>query len=72
MDLSGQWNFELDPHDQGLEANWFTRKLAQTIQLPGSLQSQGYGDEISVDTPWTGSIVDQSWFTEERYAPHDQ
>ena len=41
MDLSGQWNFELDPHDQGLEANWFTRKLAQTIQLPGSLQSQG-------------------------------
>ncbi|MFN2150674.1 MAG: sugar-binding domain-containing protein, partial [Anaerolineales bacterium] len=72
MDLSGQWNFELDPHDQGLEANWFTRKLAQTIQLPGSLQSQGYGDEISVDTPWTGSIVDQSWFTEERYAPYRQ
>ena len=72
MNLSGQWNFELDPNDRGIDEEWFERKLTDTIQLPGSLQAQGYGEEISMETPWTGGIVDRTWFDEARYAPYRQ
>ncbi|MFO7167640.1 MAG: glycoside hydrolase family 2 TIM barrel-domain containing protein [Chloroflexota bacterium] len=68
MDLSGTWLFELDPGDVGVDERWFERRLAQRIELPGALQAQGYGDEITPETKWTGSIVDRSWFTEERFA----
>ncbi|HWQ12152.1 MAG TPA: glycoside hydrolase family 2 TIM barrel-domain containing protein [Roseiflexaceae bacterium] len=70
MDLSGTWSFRLDPQDVGIAERWFERSLDGTIQLPGSLQAQGYGDEVRVDTPWTGGIIDRSWFTEPRYAPY--
>ncbi|NWG19836.1 MAG: glycoside hydrolase [Chloroflexi bacterium] len=68
MDLSGSWSFQLDPADIGLKEAWHRKILAHQLELPGSLQAQGFGDDVSVDTPWTGGIVDRSWFTEERYA----
>lgn len=52
---------------------WFRRDLpegALDISLPGSLQHQGLVEEITLDTPWTGGIVDRSFFTEDRYAPY--
>ncbi len=70
MDLSGEWSFELDPDDRGRADAWYSRRLRDTLRLPGSLQAQGFGEEISVDTKWTGSIVDDSWFREPRYAPY--
>jgi hypothetical protein len=70
MDLSGPWSFQLDPQDAGVAERWFERSFDGTIQLPGSLQAQGHGDDVSVDTPWTGGIIDRSWFTEPRYAPY--
>jgi hypothetical protein len=70
MDLSGAWAFELDPDDRGLSEAWYQHVLAQALHLPGSLESQGFGEEISVDTEWTGSIFDRSWFTEPRFAPY--
>jgi hypothetical protein len=65
--LAGEWRFEIDRGDVGLGERWFERELEQTIRLPGSLQEQGYGNEISVDTQWTGNIIDQSWFTAPEY-----
>src|SRR5512144_1109008 len=71
IDLAGVWRFELDPEDQGLVGGWGEgRLLSREITLPGALQSQGFGDEISVDTRWTGQIVDRSFFTSPRYAPY--
>jgi hypothetical protein len=70
MNLSGTWSFALDPADVGVAERWFARSLSDEIQLPGSLQAQGYGDEVSVDTQWVGGIIDRSWFTEERYAQY--
>jgi hypothetical protein len=70
MDLSGTWTFELDPDDQGIAESWHRRTLHDTLHLPGSLQAQGFGQDISVDTEWTGSIFDDSWFTEPRYEPY--
>jgi hypothetical protein len=72
MDLSGTWAFELDPEDRGLAEGWHTRTLTHAIQLPGCLQAQGYGYDISVDTPWTGDIHYQAWFTEARYERYRQ
>lgn len=60
--LEGVWNLamgESRPSD-----------YPDQIQLPGSLQMQGFGDSVTVDTPWTGQIVDRSWYTDERYAPY--
>ena len=72
MDLSGKWSFQLDPEDKGINEQWYKHSLAGSIYLPGSLQTQGLGEEVSVDTQWTGQIVDRSYFTDERYAPYRQ
>ncbi len=72
MDLSGQWSFQLDPQDRGIDEQWYNHSLTDTINLPGSLQAQGFGEEVGVDTQWTGQIVDRSYFTDERYAPYRQ
>ncbi len=72
ISLAGPWRFALDRKDAGIQERWFERTLPDQLTLPGSLQEQGFGDDISVDTPWTGSIKDRSWFTAERYAPYRQ
>jgi GH18 family chitinase len=68
--LSGVWRFEVDPSDEGLAAFWEKRTLAERIRLPGVLQAQGFGEDITVDTRWTGEIVDRSFFTSPRYEPY--
>jgi hypothetical protein len=73
LDLSGQWRCILDPNAVGELEQWFRHGLPGdpvAVSLPGSIQHQGIGDPVAIDTPWTGSIVDRSWFTEERYAPY--
>ncbi|MCL3852722.1 beta-galactosidase, partial [Parabacteroides sp. GYB001] len=65
--LQGQWRFALDPNDRGLTEQWYTRSLSDTIHLPGSLQEQGYGNDIGIETPWTGWVVDKSWYNAPQY-----
>ena len=72
ISLGGTWSFRLDRSDAGEREKWFEQTLPEKIKLPGSLPAQGVGDEPSVDTKWTGSIVDRSWFTEPEYAPYRQ
>jgi len=72
ISLAGQWRFQLDRTDVGINDQWFTRKLDGTIRLPGSLPEQGIGDDISTNTHWTGDIVDDSWFTASEYAKYRQ
>jgi hypothetical protein len=74
IDLSGRWAFALDRADVGIQERWQGKALDASIKLPGSLQEQGFGDEISMDTPWTllwpAGKRDQSWHTSDRYAPY--
>lgn len=72
LDLAGTWTYRLDPDSVGEMQQWFASDLtnAGEVSLPGSLQQQGIGDPVTVDTAWTGSIIDQSFFTEDRYAPY--
>lgn len=68
IDLSGTWQFAVDPSDRGVLEKWFNQPLKDHITLPGSMTSNGKGDDISVATPWTGGIVDSSFFTKPEYA----
>ena len=70
LDLSGDWAFQLDPKDEGLAAKWSERNLPDKIKLPGCLPAQGIGDDVTVNTKWTGGIVDRSWFTAPEYAKY--
>lgn len=65
--LEGEWQFALDPHNRGLEQQWQKRTLAGVILLPGSLQEQGYGNDVDVKTQWTGWVVDKSWYNSPAY-----
>ena len=67
IDLSGEWRFALDRGNSGMDKNWYNQSLPDRIKLPGILQSQGYGDEISTRTPWVLSLYDRSWFDREEY-----
>lgn len=70
LSLAGTWRFRLDRANAGLAERWFARKLAQTVALPGNLPAQGIGDDVTVETKWTGEIVDRSYFTAPQYAPY--
>ena len=72
ISLVGQWSFKLDPKDAGQQEKWYAGKLDDSIKLPGSTAENSFGDDLSVDTKWTGQIVDKSWFTEDKYAKYRQ
>ena len=72
VSLAGEWGFQLDPKDVGEEDKWFDKDLPLRIKLPGSTVEGGFGDDISVETEWTGDIVDRSWYTEKRYEKYRQ
>jgi len=72
ISLAGRWSFKLDPNNVGQQEKWYIGKLADSIKLPGSTAQNGYGDDPSVDTQWTGQIVDKSWFTEDKYEKYRQ
>ena len=72
IDLSGEWAFAIDPGDVGIGEQWYNKPLGEKVNLPGSLQEQGYGEDVAVNTKWTGQIVDNSWYNAEKYAPYRQ
>lgn len=72
IDLSGEWLFQMDSSDNGENQQWFTKTLNDKILLPGSMTTNGKGNDITLNTPWTGSIVDSSWFFKPEYAKYRQ
>lgn len=70
LPLAGEWRFALDRSDSGLKENWSGKNLPDKIQLPGILEAQGYGDEISITTPWVLSLYDRNWFLRQEYAAY--
>jgi len=72
ISLSGEWRFQLDPEGRGLEERWFESDLPDTIALPGSTAENGYGEDISADTRWTGRILSRSWHRDARFEKYRQ
>lgn len=62
ISLKGTWRFQLDSEDIGIKQKWYLLKLSDSIKLPGSMRDNDKGYELSVDTKWTGSIYDSSWY----------
>ena len=72
ISLHGTWRFAMDTADVGIRDQWFQQKLDEHIILPGSMAENNKGFEVSLETQWTGQIIDRSWYTDEKYAPYRQ
>jgi hypothetical protein len=72
ISLAGDWHFETDRNDAGIQEKWFNKKLSDNIKLPGSMLTNGKGDEVTIKTKWTGSIYDSSWFFNPRMEKYRQ
>ena len=73
IDLSGEWQFQIDSLDQGIKEQWFTKKLFESVQLPGSMAENGKGNDITLDTHWTGSMWNDSlWYKDSKYSKYRQ
>ncbi len=70
INLAGTWKFAMDPNDKGRSEEWFNRMLPEIIELPGSMSTNDKGDKISLNTKWTGQIVDSSYFKNQEYAKY--
>lgn len=70
LPLAGEWHFTIDRDDQGISHKWYLGLPAETILLPGSMTTAGKGDEINIDTPWTGQVHDSVWFKNDEYAKY--
>ena len=72
ISLAGEWKFSIDSLDQGVGRQWYRNELTETVILPGSMAENGKGYEVTVNTDWTGDIVDRSYFTDKRYEKYRQ
>lgn len=52
ISLAGQWQFGTGE----------TENYTDKITLPGSMLTNGKGDDVSVRTPWVGSLYDSSFY----------
>ncbi|MEJ2883183.1 exo-beta-1,4-galactosidase [Pedobacter sp. GR22-6] len=68
ISLKGKWRFKMDAHDLGEKEKWFSTKLPESVNLPGSMAENLKGDDITLKTKWTGSIYDSSWYFNPRLA----
>ncbi|MCM1489762.1 MAG: beta-glucuronidase [Muribaculum sp.] len=60
IDLSGQWQFGYGD----------AKIYNDVISLPGSMLTNGKGNDVGTHTKWTGSLYDQSYYYAEMYAPY--
>lgn len=70
INLSGEWSFKIDPHNKGIVEKWFSKSTNEIVKLPGSMAENDKGYKVDVNTQWTGSIFDSSWFFDEKYAKY--
>jgi hypothetical protein len=67
IDLSGEWHFAVDPNDEGITGKWYSGQLKEVVTLPGSMNSNGKGDDVNLQTEWTGQILDSTFFKSPAY-----
>lgn len=85
-DLSGEWQFKMDPENQGIKNSWFTSQFSDVLNLPGCMQEQGYGNipdsemrwwrnDQAVDTknfPWLKDYKNKENFKTQRFLVPDR
>lgn len=63
IDLSGTWQFATQQSAKII-------RYKQSIELPGSMLSNGLGNDVTVETQWTSSLYDSSYFFNPKMAPY--
>ena len=58
IDLSGEWRFAIDRSAEGVKPSSYDA----TIILPGSMLTNGLGDDVDIHTPWVSSLYDSSYY----------
>jgi len=75
ISLAGEWQFRLDPQDQGVAEKWFESTLPQKIKLPGSTDEAGYGKKTEGRIAhWLNRVyeyVGPAWYQKEIVIPED-
>lgn len=66
IDLSGNWQFAIDRTSEGKRP----RAYRDNIMLPGSMLTNGKGDDVTVETQWVSSLYDSSYFFNPKMAPY--
>ena len=67
LSLAGDWGFRIDSLDQGIRNAWYDSTFREKVKLPGSMAENGKGYDVTINTDWTGDIVDRSYFTDSKY-----
>jgi hypothetical protein len=70
IQLNGSWEFAVDRKGIGIEQEWFNKHFDDSIRLPGSMTENLKGDDITLKTPWEGSIYDSSYYYNPRLAKY--
>ena len=73
--LAGQWLFKIDRSNEGITKRWFKHQLNNDndyMSLPGSMLENRKGDDITLNTKWTASIYDSSFYFNPALAKYRQ
>jgi hypothetical protein len=72
ISLAGTWAFQIDAGNKGIIERWFSKSLSDQIKLPGSMLTNGKGDEVTANTKWTGGVWDSIWYNDTYFAKYRQ
>jgi len=67
ISLDGKWQFKIDSLNTGIDERWYDDVFEDSVTLPGSMAENGKGNEVDINTPWVGDIIDRSYFTDDKY-----
>lgn len=67
LSLAGEWQLRLDPDDLGLRKHWWQETYNDRVNLPGSLTENGKGNDVTLQTPWVGDVIDSTYFVDDKY-----
>ncbi|WP_221622100.1 sugar-binding domain-containing protein [Larkinella knui] len=67
LSLAGEWQLRLDPDNLGLREHWWQAAYPDRVKLPGSLTENGKGNDVTLQTPWVGDVIDSTYFFADSY-----
>ena len=67
INLAGEWRFKMDTANVGIEQQWFKQTFTEKANLPGSMNTNGKGFDVDINTPWTGSMWNNAWYESKDY-----
>ena len=76
IDISGEWEFRLDPDELGTQEAWFASSLPGRVHLPGSLDENGVGEPNPATSDLSGlsrkvTYTGVAWYSREFELPDD-